>query len=149
MTIARGPRPLSITLFALLFLAAALHSYVIGLQNLDLKQIAYSAIFPWDGWNRDWTIVALSALFSIAFIPVIWIYLFASRIAFWLVTVFSVLQVLNVPFLISSLLAMGEALMLRYFLEPALIAGALFCLWLPISRAWLRQDGEVDAAEFE
>ncbi|MEP0390489.1 hypothetical protein [Erythrobacter sp.] len=133
----------------MLFLAAALHNYASGLQNLDLKQFAYSAMIPWDGWNTDWTIVTLSALLSIAFIPVAWIYLFASRVAFWLVTVFSVLELFNVPFMFWAVLTMEGSVSGRYLLTPALLAAALVCLWLPLSRTWLRQRGGVDAGHFD
>jgi len=141
-----GRRPWSITLFALLFLAAALHSYVTGLFNLELKQIAFAAMVPWDGWNQDWTIVTLSAVLSIAFIPVVWIGLFASRVAFWLVTVFTILKLLDLPAMMEAAVAVGGAVSMRYFLEPALLAGALVCLWLPASRTWLKPKTQAPVA---
>jgi len=147
--IAKGPRPWTITLFALLFFGSALHAYIVGLLTLELQHISYSTKVAWDGWTRDWTIVALSAILSIAFIPVAWIYVFASRVAFWLVTVFSILKLLDLPAMVTVALAMGGALSARYFLEPALLAGALMCLWLPASRTWLKQEGDVDAAVFD
>ena len=140
-------RPWSITLFALMFLAAALHSYIGGLFNLELKQTAFAAMVPWDGWNQDWTIVTLSAVLSIAFIPVALISFFASRVAFWLVTVFSILKLLDLPAMMAAAFAVGGALSMRYFLEPALLAGALVCLWLPASRAWLKPKTQAPVAD--
>jgi hypothetical protein len=103
--LARGPRPLAIRVFAAAFLAAALLRLVRGLDDLTRAQSAYAAHLPWFAWDRDWTIVALSAEFTIALIPLVWIYLFAAPFARWLVLGFGALR-----------LAM---------LDPAALTGAL------------------------
>jgi hypothetical protein len=144
----KGARPLSIKIFALTFLGAAVFVLGSSLQNIGLLQGAYRALFPWDGWNRDWMIVAVSAIFSIALIPVAWIYLFGSRVARWLVTIFSLLKLANVPNMIFALQATGEAVHWRYFAEPALLAVALTALFMPSSRRWLARK-EADPAVFE
>ena len=141
MKLVKGPRPWAVSAFALLFLSSALHTYIVGLSAIELKQNAYALLIAWEGWNRDWTIVALSAIFSIAFIPVLWIWIFASRIAFWLVTVFAALKLADVLNMIAAYQSVGGAVSWRYFLEPALTGAALICVWLPSSRAWLKEGG--------
>ncbi|MFO6446558.1 hypothetical protein ACLBKU_05370 [Erythrobacter sp. NE805] len=81
----RGPRPLAIRIFAAAFLAAALLRLLRGLDDLALAQATYAALAPWLPWSRDAAIVALSAEFTIALIPLAWITLFAARFARWLV----------------------------------------------------------------
>ncbi|MFM7349141.1 MAG: hypothetical protein ACKO01_06585 [Erythrobacter sp.] len=85
MKLRRGARPLAIRVFAAAFLAAAVLRLVRGLSDLPLAELAYAGHAPWLAWNRDWTIVALSAEFTIALIPLAWIYLFAAPFARWLV----------------------------------------------------------------
>lgn len=92
MRLARGPRPLAIRVFAAAFLAAALLRLVRGLGDLSLSQLVYAVHAPWFAWSRDWTIVALSAEFTIALIPLVWIYLFAAPLARWLVLGFGALR---------------------------------------------------------
>lgn len=143
----KGPRPLEIYAFAAFFLAAALHAYVTGLQNLDLKQMAFAATLPAHAWSRDWTIVTLSALFSIAFIPVVWILLFSSRAAFWLVTAFTLWGLLSAAQMISTFYGFAGTVSWQILVEPALLSAALVCLWLPRSRMWIRMNGQKDADE--
>ena len=86
------PRPLAIRVFAAAFLAAALLRLVRGLGDLPLAETVLAVQFPWIAWDRDWTIVALSAEFSIALIPLVWIYLFAAPFARWLVLGFGAMR---------------------------------------------------------
>lgn len=92
MKLIRGPRPLAIRMFAAAFVAAALLRLVRGLDNLALSETVYAVNVPWFAWDRDWTIIALSAEFSIALIPLAWIYLFAAPFARWLVLGFGALR---------------------------------------------------------
>lgn len=134
-----GPRPLAIRVFAAAFLAAALLRLVRGLGDLALAELLLAAHVPWFAWSRDWTIVALSAEFTIALIPVMWIYLFAAPFARWLV------------------LGLG-ALKLALF-DPAALAGAMLTgiamvsLLTGAAHRWFAQlppDGEEDGpAVFE
>lgn len=101
----RGPRPLAIRVFAAAFLAAALLRLVRGLTDLPLTELVYALHLPWFAWNRDWTIVALSAEFTIALIPLAWIYIFAAPFARWLVLGFGAVRLA--------------------FLDPAALTGAL------------------------
>ena len=92
MTPIRGPRPPAIRVFAAAFLAAAVLRLVRGLDNLALSETVYAVNVPWFAWDRDWTIVALSAEFTIALFPLVWIYLFAAPFARWLVLGFGALR---------------------------------------------------------
>jgi hypothetical protein len=138
MTIVRGPRPLAIRVFAAAFLAAALLRLVRGLTDLPLAELVYAIHLPWFAWNRDWTIVALSAEFTIALIPLAWIYLFAAPFARWLVLGFGALRLA--------------------FLDPAALTGALLVavamasLLTPQAARWFartRTPDEIDPAIFE
>lgn len=81
MKVRRGPRPLAIRIFVAAFLAAALLRLARGLSDLPHAAMVYVSYAPWWPWDRDGTIVALSAEFTIALIPLVWIHLFAARFA--------------------------------------------------------------------
>ncbi len=142
MRLARGPRPWPIWVFAAAFLGAATYSYILDLTTLPLQQAAFEALLPWAGWDRDWTIVALSAVLSIAFIPVLWICLFAGKVARAIVTVFTAIKLLDVPAMIALYSASYPNVRITYFLEPALIGIAVICLFLPASRSWFNPPQE-------
>jgi hypothetical protein len=135
--LARGPRPLAIRVFAAAFLAAAVMRLVRGLGDLALSEAVFAAHAPWFAWNRDWTIVTLSAEFTIALIPLVWIYLFAAPFARWLVLGFGALRLA--------------------FLDPAALAGAVLVaaamasLLTPAAHRWFaRKPAEEDGpAVFE
>lgn len=137
MKLVRGPRPLAIRIFAAAFLAAAVLRLVRGLDNLALAETVFAAHAPWFAWNRDWTIVTLSAEFTIALIPLVWIYLFAAPFARWLVLGFGALRLA--------------------FLDPAALAGAVLVaaamasLLTPAANRWFaRKPAEEDGpAVFE
>lgn len=136
MRLARGPRPLAIRVFAAAFLAAAVLRLVRGLDNLALTQAVFAAQMPWVSWNRDWTIVTLSAEFTIALIPLVWIYLFAAPFARWLVLGFGALRLA--------------------FLDPAALTGAVLVavamasLLTPAANRWFTRKEEEDGpAVFE
>ncbi|QDH33321.1 hypothetical protein [Porphyrobacter sp. YT40] len=105
MKLIRGARPLAIRVFAAAFLAAALVRLVRGLTELPLAEAVYALHLPWIAWSHDATIVALSAEFTIALIPLVWIYLFAAPFARWLVLGFGALRLA--------------------FLDPSALTGAL------------------------
>ena len=76
--------PVVIAAFAICFLGAATLDLVDGLLDLSNAQRRYELLYPHIGWTRDWTIVALSAIFTIACIPVALIVIGRSRIARYL-----------------------------------------------------------------
>ncbi|MFM7376935.1 MAG: hypothetical protein ACKO1O_02190 [Erythrobacter sp.] len=135
MRLARGPRPLAIHVFAAAFLAAALLRLVRGLNDLALSEAVFAAHAPWFAWNRDWTIVMLSAEFTIALIPLAWICLFAAPFARWLVLGFGALRLV--------------------FLDPAALVGAVLVavamasLLTPQAARWFARKEEDGPAVFE
>jgi len=131
MKLRRGARPLAIRVFAAAFLAAAVLRLVRGLADLLLAALAYTAHAPWLPWDRDWTIVALSAEFTIALIPLVWIYLFAAPFARWLVLGMGAVRLAMLDW--SALTG------------PVLTAVAMASLLTPSAARWLR--GEPDAEE--
>ncbi len=128
MKLVRGPRPLAIRVFAAAFLAAAVLRLVRGLSDLALSETVLAVNVPWFAWDRDWTIIALSAEFSIALIPLAWIYLFAAPFARWLVLGFGALR-----------LAMLDPAAL---VGPLLIAVAMASLLTPQAARWFAREPE-------
>lgn len=137
MKMVRGPRPLAIRVFAAAFLAAAMLRLARGLGNLALSETILAVNAPWFAWDRDWTIVALSAEFTIALIPLVWIYLFAAPFARWLVLGFGALRLVQLD---------PAALV-----GPLLVAIAMASLLTPQAARWFaRQPEEEDGpAVFE
>ncbi|MFM7404528.1 MAG: hypothetical protein ACKO1N_10705 [Erythrobacter sp.] len=138
MRLVKGPRPLAIRVFAAAFLAAAALRIVYWLSDLPLAETVYAVNLPWFAWDRDWTIVALSAEFTIALIPLAWIYLFAAPFARVLVLSFGALR-----------LALLDPASLT---GPVLIAIAMASLLTAQAGRWfarLPQDEEDGPAVFE
>jgi hypothetical protein len=131
MKVIRGPRPLAIRIFAAAFLAAAGLRLARGLGDLPLAETVFAVHLPWFAWDRDATIVALSAEFTIALIPLVWIYLFAAPFARWLVLGFGALRL---AFLDPAALA-----------GPLLIALAMASLLTPQANRWFRGEGEEES----
>lgn len=133
----RGARPLAIRVFAAAFLAAAVLRLVRGLADLATAELAYAAHVPWLAWNRDATIVALSAEFTIALIPLAWIYLFAAPFARWLVLDFGLVRLAMLD---------GSALT-----GAALTVVAMASLLTPAASRWFAgaDDGDEDQRVFE
>jgi hypothetical protein len=90
LILANGPRPFTIHAACALVLIVACTSLIGDLSDLASSQIALSSTWPSIGWNRDWTIVALGAEFTIALIPIVWIILVARPFARWMVSAFGV-----------------------------------------------------------
>jgi hypothetical protein len=128
MKLIRGPRPLAIRVFAAAFLAAAVLRLVRGLNDLALTETILAVNVPWFAWDRDWTIVALSAEFTIALIPLTWIYLFAAPFARWLVLGFGALR-----------LAMLDPAAL---VGPLLVAVAMASLLTAQANRWFAREPE-------
>ena len=123
--------PATIMAFAVLFLAAAALNLGTGLSDLAAKREEYARAFAWMEWDRDATIVMLSALFSIAFIPVALVLGRRSRIARVLVSAGTLYALIGLPQLAGR--------EWTAWLEPALLTGALACLFAPASNRWFAE----------
>ena len=139
MRILPGPRPLAIRVFAAAFLAAAIIRLGQGLANVEVAAIGLALRAPWFAWTRDSTIIALSAEFTIALIPIAWIYLFAAPFARWLVLGFGVLKLwgmrLGAMFLLQSGGLAGGLASLGWA-EPALVLAAMVSLLTAGANRW-------------
>lgn len=148
MKIRKGPRPLTIHLFAAAFLASAVIAYLGGLWGIEKQMALFEANVPELDWSEDAVIVILSARLSIAFIPVALVWLFASRVARWLVTVLGLGKLINVPQAVE-LVADGEALDPTWTASLVLALLAVAMLFLPASNRWFALGEEIDPATFD
>ena len=74
-------RPWAINLFAAILLTFAMLNLATALFDLPAQEEALKSLGLGLEWNRDWTIVASSAWFTIELIPIALVWLFASRFA--------------------------------------------------------------------
>lgn len=86
-----GPRPLSIRLFAVACVLAAVISLVRGLLDPFAAQ---GELWFYTGMmlGEDAVIVTQFSLFTIALIPIFWVYFVASPLARWIVVGFGLLR---------------------------------------------------------
>ena len=95
-------RPLAIHLFTALFAASALVAFGDAMADLDGHLAWYAARFPAIAWNRDAVIVFASARLTIAAIPLVLVWVRASRFARWMATAFALLKLLGLPEALGS-----------------------------------------------
>ncbi|MBD2843133.1 hypothetical protein [Erythrobacter rubeus] len=81
MKLAQGPRPLSINAFAVILLVIAAANLIAALLDVPAQEDNLRSLELGFDWNRDWTIVASSAWFTIELIPIALVWLAASRFA--------------------------------------------------------------------
>lgn len=142
MRIAKGPRPLSINLFAVILSALAVWSLAVALFDLPAQEEFLRSLGLGLDWNRDWTIVMSSAWFTVELIPIAFVWLAASRFARWFLTGMAGLKVA----LILTNLPMLYAL-------PGVLAGqsislaAVALLFTRGSNDWFSKE-EIDPATF-
>lgn len=141
MKVVRGPRPLAIRAFAACLFLFALINLVAGLADLGTSQAILARYVPSLAWDRDRTIIALFTQFTIALIPLVWIYVFAAGFARWLVFTFGLAKLAWVLFSLFAALWFGEGELLRLTLA-LLLGSALVLLLFPNSRAWLSPKNE-------
>ncbi len=144
MRVAQGPRPWTIHAFAVLFTAHGLVALIRALGSLELSELTLQAQYPAIDWHRDWVIVWHSAWFSIVLIPVVAVWLFASRLARILVTLMA-LATLPALYRFSVLLAGDypapwQAQAWLGLLQNAAAVMAVALLFLGASSRWLRQE---------
>lgn len=142
-------RPASITLFAVLFLGAALLKFLHGLLHIADGQSFLSRIIPIADWSRDAVIVWHSMWLSIALIPTTMVWLSAVRFARWMVTIMAA------PMALGLLLLDAQGWRLLVTFIPLMLASrmlgliAVALLFTPASNHWFKHKGEVDPAMFE
>lgn len=100
----------------------------LGFVDLAARQHAYAALVPGFAWNRDWTIVATSAWFTIELIPAVLVWLCASRFARGFVLAMLALALANLLLRMDAEWADLARIGLR--------AGAVALLYLPAANPW-------------
>ncbi|OJW73919.1 MAG: hypothetical protein BGO57_02135 [Sphingomonadales bacterium 63-6] len=104
----RTRRPASIRLFALLFLAQAVCSFINGMRHIDREAIYLGSRISEIQFDHDGMIVILSARLSIALIPIALIWFLRAKFARWLVTLMALGGVVNVPEAIAIVQSGGD-----------------------------------------
>lgn len=132
-------RPWPIHAYALIVLAIGLDSYIGALRDLLGWEVTFAERLPQIPWNRDLTIVTLSARFTITCIPVAMIWIWRVQFARTLVTLFTVLLLIG----FVRALASGAVPMTTLDIVKTL-ALALACalLFTRSASAWLQFDKE-------
>jgi hypothetical protein len=142
-------RPVSITVFGVLFLASALVIYAEHMLDLPDEQRVLQRIYPWFTWSRDAVIVWFSAWLSIALIPIAMVWLSAVRFARWLVTIVAGVKLLGLVVLGANeprnLFILPTISLVSLLLQVAAVA----LLFTPASHRWFRDKGGADPAVFE
>lgn len=139
-----GSRPRTVKAFAVIVLALACWNLATALFDLPAQESFLRALGLGFEWNRDWTIVASSAWFTIELIPIALVWFFASRFARWLVLAMAVIKLL--------LLLSNPPLL---YAVPGLLIGSLItfgAIGLLFSRdaaGWFNPEAEVDTDAFD
>ena len=147
MTPCKGPRPWSIHLFAAIFTGLGLFELTRGLTNLDTQMTQFSMMIPWLDWDKDWTIVALSARFTIVLIPVVAVWGYANPLARLLVTLVAILGVPGLLLQVHALSTDGSTAVAP-LVTTAIMYAAIATLFMPSAGRWFRLKGESEAAVF-
>jgi hypothetical protein len=135
--LADGPRPWTIRLFALILLGAGLWNFV--------PQLIAALAEPGRGY-RIALVSALSAQFSIVAIPVAAIWLLASNVARWLITVVSAVSAIRlVAMMEPPEFAAADGVVLATGLATHSVCLLLFT---PSARQWFARRNTRDADAF-
>lgn len=148
MKLAKGPRPWSIWVFAIITLLGASTKVIVALSDMSAAQIELEND-PFDiHWNFDKVVIAVSAMFTIELIPAAAIWLFASKFARLLVTLVAALAgILALNWIAWIVIGREPALgLLLPSIWTVLVASLLY---FPSSRSWFAQKQEVDPATFD
>lgn len=140
-------RPWSIHAYAAIALTVGLEAYVGALLNLrgwelffeDMTADMIADMAPRFAWTRDWTIVALSARFSIVCIPVAAIWIWGARFARTLVTVFTFLLLAS---FLRTLALDSAALEAEAAFKTLALGAACPVLFTPSAERWLNPEEE-------
>lgn len=144
----KGPRPWPIWTFAIILVLYGIFNLISGLTFLPNQELVLRRQFPSIDWNEDLVIVWVSAQFTIVLIPIIAVWVFASRFAQFMVTI---MALVSLPWI-------GSYLRTAYLYgvtdwvgltQAAVVVFAAGLLFLPSSRKWLRQEAANDAEIFD
>ncbi len=147
MRLARGPRPWSIRLFAALFLLAGSWQLVDRLTRPLMAQLVFEDRFPALSWTPEWVIVASFTEFTIALIPILWIYFLASGFARWFVVILGLVGLVPHSFDLYAILTSIE-MRPSLLVSPLAVLTALALLFTPSAARWFRRSREVEHETF-
>lgn len=139
MKLARGPRPWAVHIFALALVGSALWNFAIAL-GVALAE-------PDEGY-RIALVSVLSAQLLIVAIPVAAVWLLASRLAKWLMTVVSVTSALWTLVQTARLPDFGQEQM-PWLLATLAMQSLVLLLFTPSARRWFASQRTHDAKAFE
>ena len=149
----RGKRPLTISLFAACFLTVAFAGLVLALVDPETTWFVWAdrldslgilgALPP----TQEVGLVMACAMFTIALIPIVWIYVLGSTRARWIVLVFSLLK-LALWFDASTFAGYSDAGEMIRSAEPLLVVAALVFLFSSSSIRWLTNKQGQDTEAF-
>ena len=145
---AKGPRPFTIQLACLLLVGTGAWNLWIGLRDLRTAQATYTERFDWFAWDRDWTIVALSAEFTIALIPAVLVFVFARGIARWIIAVFFGARIVMHLREVYEYWDRVEVVLTPLLIEAAIYAVTIALLLTPSAGRWFAGRQEGDFATF-
>lgn len=150
MKLAEGPRPWSIWVFAASFCGVAAIGLYLALSDPFGNWSIWSQRLPDIRWTEDLALVASFSMFTIALIPIVWIFALRLKRARWVVLAFGLMKigvrVLHDKPVISHGGDSSSDQILRLG-ELGLILIALVMLFIPASTRWLdsKREGEFDA----
>ncbi len=139
-----GPRPRSVKAFAAIVLALACWNLATALFDLPGQEGFLRSLGLGFEWNRDWTIVASSAWFTIELIPIALVWFFASGFARWLVLAMASLKLLLLLSNPPLLYAVPGLLM-----GSLVTFGAIALLFSRDAAGWFNPAEEVDHDAFD
>lgn len=139
----RGPRPFAINLFAAILLGLALWNLTVALFDLPAQEEFLASLGLGFEWNRDWTITASSAWFTIELIPIALVWLTASRFARVFVTAMAAIKVVLILTNLPMLYAVPGIL-----IGQAISLGAVALLYTRGAHEWFTRK-DPDPATFD
>jgi len=148
MSLARGPRPLSIRLFAAVFLALAAASFAYQITHLASMQAVFASSMAGIDFDRDRTIVVICARAVITLIPVALIWFLASRVARWLVLLLAVGRLVWLPFALAAV-GPGQVMPWPWVASLLLSLAGAGLLFTRKSARWFSGGGRPAALVFE
>lgn len=148
MILARGPRPWAIRLFAVTFAVAGLLAFVDGMRDIPGQASYLQQRAPEFAIDSDTVIVLLSIRLTIALIPIGLVWFGAARFARWLVALFAIAKLVNVPAALE-LIRRDEAISPWWAASVALSLAGAALLFTPSAGRWFAGKGARAADVFD
>ena len=135
-------------MFALAFLAAAMIRLLATLTQPAFEFMVWQSALGTVTASYDGVIIAAFSLFTIALIPILWIYALGAARARWVVLVFGILKI-GLWWQGFGLIPFTGWAQSALTLEPALILAALIALFHPASLRWLHHSRRAQLGQFD